>query len=98
MADGVKILTRTVKKIKERGIASKEKFRVRIRSVKRRLLKISKFLKNKKENVVSQIDQVTKEIAGITEKVVEEARSVKEALRFRTFPLRPKGEQRLKET
>jgi IS5 family transposase len=47
LSDGVKVLTRLVKKVKDAGIAVKTEFQDRTRSVKKRILNIVKFTKNR---------------------------------------------------
>ena len=75
LADGVRVITRTIKKIKE-AAKLKTFFRSRVRSVKRRVLKMVKFLKGRGSAAKKKRDEIKKEILAIARKVLNQARGV----------------------
>jgi len=72
LADSVRVITRTVKKIKEAGAAVRTKFRDRRRSVKKRILAITKVLKRRTGEAYTEVRQIT----GAAQQMVKEAQQV----------------------
>ena len=69
-------MTRIVKKIKETGRAIGAKFRDRTRSVKKRLLSITKFSRKQVDQARTEVMAKVKEIANICRDVIEQAEKV----------------------
>lgn len=80
LADGVRVISRTVKKIKE-VVRLKTQFRNRTRSVKKRILKMVKFFKGKGLKVKEGRDKIKKEILAIAGKVLDQARGIWQEIR-----------------
>ena len=80
LADGVRVITRTVKKIKE-VVRLKVHFRNRTRSVKWRLIGMAKFLKGKTDKAKKGLRQTKEEILSIGQLVWAQALQVLEELR-----------------
>lgn len=76
LSDGVRVLTRIVKKIKQAGSAIGAKFRDRTRSVKKRLLSITKFSKRRTDQAKAEVMTKVKEIAAICREVIGQAEKV----------------------
>ncbi|NLW06740.1 MAG: ISNCY family transposase [Clostridia bacterium] len=76
LSDGVRVITRTVKKIKAAGIAIRTKFQDRRRSVKKRILSITKVVKRRTGEAYSEVRQITGEIMTTAQQVVAEAKQV----------------------
>lgn len=81
--DGVRAITRLVKKARSFLPASQVPFRNRMRSLKKRLLRITKVLRRRTGEAVQEVRQITGEMAILGEKAVREAGEVIEALRER---------------
>jgi len=80
LADGVRVITRIVKKIKEAGVALAGTFRNRQRSLKNRIYEINKVLKRRSNEAYQEVREITGAILKTARKVVAEAVSiVKEA-------------------
>ena len=76
LQDSIKGIIRTVRKVKESGAAIRTKFRDRNRSVKKRVLNISKAAKRRTGEAVKEIDKITTKIIAIAETVIKEATDV----------------------
>lgn len=76
LSDGVKVLTRLVKKVKDAGIAVKAEFQDRTRSVKKRILNIVKFTKNRTNEAKENVQKTVKELVEITKDVLHSASKV----------------------
>lgn len=76
LSDGVRVITRTVKKIMGAVGDIKTKFRDRTRSVKKRILLISKVLKRRFGDSYQEVRKITGEIMDITQQVVNQAQQV----------------------
>jgi IS5 family transposase len=76
LSDGVKVLTRLVKKVKDAGIAVKTEFQNRTRSVKKRILNIVKFTKNRTNEAKENVQKTVKELVEITKDVLHSASKV----------------------
>ena len=70
LADGVRVVTRTVKKLQQLGAGITEKFRDVGRSIKKRLLRLGKGLKQAEEKKQATRASVTAEVLKITEGMV----------------------------
>ncbi|MDI3312607.1 MAG: ISNCY family transposase, partial [Thermoanaerobacterium sp.] len=79
LSDGIKVLTRLVKRVKDAGIAVEAKFRDRTRSVKKRILNIVKFAKNRTNEAKENVHKTVKELVEIGEEVLSSAKGVYEA-------------------
>lgn len=72
LADGVRVVTRTIKKIKE-VVKFKTRFRNRTRRLKRRLILMAKFLRGKKGKAEEKFKMAKEEILKIAQAVWAEA-------------------------
>lgn len=79
LSDGIKVLTRLVKKVKDAGIAVEAEFCDRTRSVKKRILNIVKFAKNRTNEAKENIHKTVKELVEIGKEVLFSAKGVYEA-------------------
>lgn len=79
LADGVRVITRTIKKIKK-VVALKVQFRNRMRSVKWRLIGMVKFLKGKTDQAKKGMRKTKEEILAIGQKAWAQALGVLEEL------------------
>lgn len=70
LADGVRVITRTVKQLQEVGAVVVNRIRDRARSVKGGILQIAKVLRKRTGQAIEEVRQVTREIVEITEQVV----------------------------
>ncbi len=80
LADGVRVLTRTVKKIKSMGSAARVEFHHRTRTIKKRLLEIGKILRRRTGKNREEVDKVTRKIIRVAGEVVSSARRVYRSL------------------
>jgi IS5 family transposase len=94
LSDGVRVITRTIKKIKE-VVKLKVQFRNRMRSVKWRLIGMGKFLKGKTDKAKKGMRQTKEEILSISQlvwaqalRVLQELQSGKPALKEGASKLR----------
>jgi len=79
LADGVRVVTRTVKQLQQTGVETGGKFRNVGRSVKKRLLALGKGLKqDDEEKKQATRASVTAEVLAITERVVRRAKAAQE--------------------
>ena len=78
--DGVRTITRLVQKARSFLPASPVPFRNRTRSLKKRLLRITKVLRRRTGEAVREVRRITGEMAVIGEKAVQAATQVTEAL------------------
>lgn len=76
LQDCVKVVTRTVKQIKETGAAVRTKFQDRSRSIKKKILNISKVAKRRTGEAIKEIDKTTTKIITTAETVIQEAVNV----------------------
>jgi IS5 family transposase len=75
LSDGVRVVTRTIRKIKN-VIVLKTRFRNRMRSIKRRLMILVKFLKGKTDKVKGKFRKTKEQILAIAQAVWDEAMQV----------------------
>jgi IS5 family transposase len=75
LSDGVRVVTRTIKKIKK-VVELKTRFRNRMRSIKRRLITLVKFLKGKTDKVKGKFRKTKEQILAIAQAVWDEATKV----------------------
>lgn len=75
LSDGVRVVTRTIKKIKN-VVELKTRFRNRMRSIKRRLMILVKFLKGKTDKVKEKFRKTKEQILTIAQAVWDEAMKV----------------------
>ena len=75
LRDVVRVVTRTVQKIKT-AVKAKVLFRSRIKTIQQRVYGIAKVLKNRTNQAKIRVKQLTGEIAAITSKVLHEAEVV----------------------
>lgn len=80
LADGVRVITRTVKRLQEAGAVVVNRIRDRARSIKGRMLQIAKVLRKRTGQAIQEVRQVTREIVEITRQVVAQgAQALEEA-------------------
>jgi IS5 family transposase len=94
LADGVRVITRTVKKIQE-VVRLKVPFRNRMRSIKRRLIGMVKFLKGKTDKAKKGMRKTKEEILAIGQAVWAQALEVLKELQSGKLPLK-EGASKLK--
>jgi len=75
LSDGVRVITRTIRKIKE-VVRIKTKFRSRARAVRRRVIRLVKFLKGRKAKAKGGFRRAKEEVLLLARKVWESARGV----------------------
>jgi IS5 family transposase len=76
LSDCVRVITRTVKKIKEQGVAAGIEFHNRTRSIKKRIYSIAKVLKNRTGEARQEVKGITKSILTTAQDVVSQAELV----------------------
>ena len=81
LADGVRVVTRTVRKLQQAGIATSVRFRNVTRSVRKRLLRLAKGLKQTQLKKRVARAEVTTEVLAITRKMLQQAQAVAGAAR-----------------
>lgn len=81
LADGVRVVTRTVRQLQQAGIATGVGFRNVMRSVRNRLRRLAKGLKQAPEQKKAARAETTTEILGITSKMLRQAQAVAETTR-----------------
>jgi len=79
LADAVRVITRTVKKIKE-TVRLKTVFRSKVRIIKNKMREIGNSLKKRAGEAKEAVKTITREIMKITEKAVERAGKVRDEL------------------
>lgn len=77
LADGVKMITRTVKKIKEK-LSRKIKFTNRLRTIRKTSLNLTRFTRGKTSSLKKKLRQ---KILSVTEEVLKEAKNVQKSLK-----------------
>jgi len=87
LADGVRVITRTVRKIKE-VVKFKTRFRNRTRSVKRRILRMVKFLRKRSRRGYENLRKSKEELQKIARLVLAQALAVFNEIRGRDVELR----------
>lgn len=99
LADGVRVVTRTVRGLQKAVLAGAPAFRNVGRSIKRRLLRLGKGLKQPQDQKQATRASVTAEVLTITEGVVRRAQAVRESVvqekERQLAPLREKVEREL---
>ncbi len=81
LSDGVRVITRAVRHLQAAGVAAGAAFRNRTRSVKRRILAISKVLRRRTGEAYQEVRGITGEVLEVTRQVVAQARQVLEQAR-----------------
>lgn len=76
LADGVRVVTRTIRQLQQAGLAAGERFRNVGRSVQRRQLHLGKALKQPKEQQQTTRASVTTEVLGLTRRMVRQAEAI----------------------
>lgn len=79
LVDGVKVITRTVKKLKEVADSIPAQFRDRTRSIKKQLFSITKISRRRSGEAYQEVKQITGEIMATAAKVSREAWQVVKA-------------------
>lgn len=87
VSDGVRLITRTVKKIKE-VVKLKVRFRSRMRAVKWRMIGMARFLKGNTDKAKKGIRKTREEILAIGQKVWAQAMQVLEELQSDSLALK----------
>lgn len=77
--DGIRAVTRLVKEIQQAGVATKETFRDRTRSAKKRILSIVKVLKRRSGEAVTEAQAITGQLVEQTQQAIKQATKVIEA-------------------
>lgn len=78
LADGVRVITRVVEKIKRAGVSLKQRFTNRTRTVKKKMLALAKVLKRRSEEAKSEVREITRQMLKVVEEVVVRAKEVVE--------------------
>jgi IS5 family transposase len=73
LSDGIRVITRTVKQIKESGAAVRTEFHNRQRTVKKKILSITKILKRRTGEAYNEVKQVTEQVMKTAQNVVGNA-------------------------
>ena len=73
LSDGIRVITRTVKQIKKAGAAIRTDFHNRQRTVKKKILSMTKILKRRTGQAYNEVRQVTDQVMETAQQVVEEA-------------------------
>jgi IS5 family transposase len=76
LSDCVRVITRTVKKIREQGVAVGAGFHDRTRSVKKQIYSIAKVLRRRTGEAIKEVRQITGAIMDTAEAVVAQAGQV----------------------
>lgn len=79
----LRVITRTVKKIKEQGIAAGAEFHNRMHSIKNQVFSINKVLRHRTGETIKEVRKITGVILETVEKVVSQAEQVLTRLRSR---------------
>lgn len=87
LSDGVRVVTRTVKKIKE-VLKLKTRFRSRARAMKWRMIKLVKFMKGRKKKVKGSFRRAKEGVLCLARKVWENATEVLKEMREGKTPLK----------
>ncbi|MDI6814279.1 MAG: ISNCY family transposase [Desulfitobacteriaceae bacterium] len=78
LADGIRVITRCVQKIKNAGVSLKGGFTNRTRTIKKKILSIAKVLKRRSQEAKSEVREITRQILKVAEEVVARAKEVAE--------------------
>jgi IS5 family transposase len=81
LADGVRVVMRTVRRLQQAGIATGVRFRNVTRSVRKRLQRLSKGLKQEPTRKQATRAEVTKDVLAITQKMLKQAQGVEKRAR-----------------
>jgi len=76
LADGIKLVTRAVKRIQASGVAATVRFRNSTRAAKKRVLEIAKVLRRRTADARAEVDQVTAKMVVIGRRVARQAGKV----------------------
>jgi IS5 family transposase len=76
LSDCARVLTRTVKKIRQQGIAVNTEFHNRTRSIRKRIYSIAKVLKNRTGEARQTVKEITSNILSTAREVVGQAEQV----------------------
>lgn len=76
LADGVRMITRMVGRLKKAGANVSARFRDQTRAVKDQILSIGKVLKRRTGEAQAEVEKATKELLGIARRVVTGARAI----------------------
>lgn len=76
LADGIRVITKTVKKLKELGAAARTTFQDRTRSTKKRILSIAKLTKRRTNQTYDEVRAITGNIMDIAQATLKEAKRV----------------------
>jgi len=87
LSDGVRVVTRTIKKIKE-VVKLKTRFRSRARAIKWRMIKLVKFMKGRKKKVKGSFRRAKEDVLSLARKVWENATEVLKEMRGGQAPLK----------
>jgi IS5 family transposase len=78
LADGVRVITRTIRQLKQAGVEAVGKFRNVSRSVQKQLVRLAKGLKQGEDQRQATRAEVTAQVFEITQKMVKRAEAVRE--------------------
>lgn len=76
LADGIRVITRTVKQIQKAGAAVRTEFHNRQRTVKNKMLSITKLLKRRTGLAYTEVRNITEKIMETAQEVVESGNKV----------------------
>jgi len=76
MADGVAVITRTVKKLRQAGVEIDKHFRDQTNAVRKRILGIAKVLQRRSHEAQAEVRQITGEILKTARRVVTGAKQI----------------------
>jgi IS5 family transposase len=85
LSDCARVLTRTVKKIRQQGITVNTEFHNRARSIRKRIYSIAKVLKNRTGEARQTVKEITSKILSTSREVVGQAEQVLNEVRERLF-------------
>jgi len=91
LADGVRVISRVVQKIKSSGVSLKLGFRDRTRTVKKKMLAITKVLKRRSRQAREEVRAITRQVLEVAEEVVARAKQVAEQVKKEA--VRPAGKR-----
>jgi IS5 family transposase len=76
LADGIRMVTRLVERLKEAGATVSKHFRDQTHAVKEQILAIGKVLQRRTGEAQAEVEKATKEILGIARRVVTGAKAI----------------------
>lgn len=85
LSDCVRVITRTVKKVKEQEATIKAEFHNRTRSIKKKIFSIAKVLRRRTNEVRQEVKEITSGIMRTTQEVVDQAEQVLVEVRQHVF-------------